>query len=299
MRKWIAGLTATIVGAVALVAAATLTTPDTVSAHHVTLNGSVNCDAGTFKVDADYFGGNQNRIIVIDVGGDRFDGAANDYAPSTVTHTDEGSGDGNFNFSSDRDRFESDGASDRPNFFVLNGAVASLPVTVTATFYGASDDNDLDDTTIPDSDNPLLDTQAVTVNGTTCTPTPTNTPTATATNTPSPTATNTPTATATSTATATNTPEPTDTPTATATATDTPTETPTATSTPEDTATATGDIDVPAVLTPPDTGSGGYKTTETSGIVISTVEIALIVLGVLGTAFIFGSAYVLASARSK
>jgi hypothetical protein len=90
------------VGAVMAVVSAVLVLPGVASAHHPELDGSVNCNDGSFNVSATYFGGtqgNNERTIemFLDDGGssDQYDGANNttDWNPLVITqHTDTGPG---------------------------------------------------------------------------------------------------------------------------------------------------------------------------------------------------------------
>jgi hypothetical protein len=164
--RWAIGAIAAVLGAMAVL-------PGVASAHHPEYEESVNCEVGTFRSAFDYEGGSGNRILILTVEGDQYDGNSNDFDAAvsggdpnnslTASHIDEGSGDGNFNFSDSRDRWESDGAGDRNNFFVLTGDFNDVDGATGDDFdfvmdmYGADDDDDLDDTSIPDSSNDRLD----------------------------------------------------------------------------------------------------------------------------------------------
>ena len=137
----------------------------TASAHSVSLHKVVTsvctpqgAQIGTWAIDADYSGGSGNRIVVAKINGVQFTGSAP--AGLTTTAYDDGN---NFNFSSSRDRWEIDSQPSRANFFTVSGGFASLPVTVQLLFYGADDNDDLDDTSIPDSSNPSLTGASITV----------------------------------------------------------------------------------------------------------------------------------------
>jgi hypothetical protein len=182
--------------------------PGVASAHHVTLEGTITCDDGSFNINADYSGGGEAKIIRVWVNNDEYDIdegdvvtnlgnndanlAANqpavdeDYTEngqglnttlsgSIDLDTDGDTDDSEFNFSTDRDRFEIDGhggsadATDGlDNFFAVGGDFEDVEnnggVTVETRMYGAEDDDDLDDTNIPDGSNPLQDTDSKSVN---------------------------------------------------------------------------------------------------------------------------------------
>jgi hypothetical protein len=153
--------------------------PGIASAEEPSYDQEIFCHDGTFSANLDYNGGPENRIIILEIEGDRFDGNSNDYdnvvsdndadASLTASHLDEGPGDGNFNFSNSRDRWEADESGAHDDFFVLEGNYEDVDAADTGIgddvgafdfevwLYGANSDPALADTTIPDGTNPLLD----------------------------------------------------------------------------------------------------------------------------------------------
>jgi hypothetical protein len=161
------------IGAIAAAFCATVLLPGVASAHHVDLDKTFSCEDGTFQIDADYTGGDGNRVIIIKVDGDQYDGNPNDFAGMTATtnsdvdNPDNTPDDEDFNFSTDRDRFEIDGhpnnteegideTDSNPNFFVLQGgfdAVDAQPddsVDVESKMYEANSDSVLDNALVND-----------------------------------------------------------------------------------------------------------------------------------------------------
>ena len=203
MRKWIAGLTASIVGAVALVAVVTSTSEATVN--YTNGNGNPSCaDFGLLqlvKVDPPIDGVYAGYFVNFSSDGEEVDISDSVSVPGVPTAFDK--------------------------VIVKGGSNSNYRVY---SFNEATSANDLETGTSQDISHVTICYDGETP---TSTPTSTNTPTATVTNTPLPTVTSTPTNTPEPTVTETSTPTPTDTETATATATDTPTETPTETVTPE------------------------------------------------------------------
>lgn len=234
MKKWIAGLTAAVVGAVTLVAA--ITTFDSPPAQATGGTDvewiTANCN-GSGQVR--YEGGPVTLTLM-----DKHNGNAGPFIPALNVpqivlpfRSNEGTVNYQFNLSNwtggPHYRVDS-------NFNTKSGSLYCSSNTPTPTF--------------------------------TATATNTNTPTATATSTliptDTPTATATDTATSTATDTPTNTPEPTDTPTATATATDVPTETPTATATETETVV----VDTPTSTSTPTCDEQENCPTDTPTVVV-------------------------------
>jgi hypothetical protein len=158
------------IGAIAAVLSSMVFLPGVVSAHHVIIETTISCDEGTFDATIDYFGGDdQNIIIVVEVEGLRFSGAATTGGINTQLHpgvvnapanwSAPGGANNQFTYSSDRERFEIDSHGGTPDltdefddFMSINGTyddvvAAGGSVDIEAQMFNAGGGNDavLDD----------------------------------------------------------------------------------------------------------------------------------------------------------